>query len=429
MAGMNTLQGANLSLLSYKFSGENLGTSVRSLEAQIRELIPFGRHVLRGLFTRTFRPLVDFSRERSIRSALLGQNFSEVNLPYSLKAGYLAYPSYAYPLGIVAANGLYESIVFSLYGNIFFPRGRVLTQYNVMGPQIVESPRLANFSQMGFFNLRDLTAYLRAANHRNLLETVADAIGNGEYLYGNVNEYYIPGLKAHKKYDHRHPLLIVGRKGSSFTAVGYDFRGRFSLISVDGGSLVSSLLSRASFDFVMPYYHGTPPLLQAYKWCQKEPIPVNIQLVKAQVLDYLNSRAPSSNYLKDMATGKSNPDFVNLHPAESEFGFKAILLYKLLFKAFLQGDMPIDLRTSKVLTDFTNITRAKITYLQKVNAVIPDKKNSDAVNRMANWASAFHLKLYAYGQRKLNKSILESDLDHFEDVAGAEAAALNDWFN
>ena len=130
-------------------------------------------------------------------------------------------------------------------------------------------------------------------NGIDILNCNVEMINCGYYISGQYDEFYIPGTKAYGKVPHNHRFILFGydNQKKTFKSATYLDTGFYDCFEIKFSDFLSAVSSNAPLQ-TFNYYSVN----KDYKTC------VDINLVRMQLIDYLNARN-SKDPLPDLVYG------------------------------------------------------------------------------------------------------------------------------
>ena len=168
-----------------------------------------------------------------------------VKLPMEKSPIIKTYNTRSFPLGILQAQGdkTWPWIYNKFINCVYFP-------YQERKFDICMEDWWFTRSQVFSVQLLRLTPEYLSFNSINIISIIQECIDNGKYIYGFLNERYIPAKPNYLKSDFNHEYLIYGYD-SDKQFIGYTSSGRYEEYSVPYADYIKSIECKKEFDICM----------------------------------------------------------------------------------------------------------------------------------------------------------------------------------
>lgn len=171
-----------------------------------------------------------------------------MDLPLEQKPVIITYNNKSFPLGIIQSLGDKTlPWIYNKYINcVYFPNQE--RKYDLC----MEDWWFTREKVFSIQLLRLSPEYLEFENF-DVISIIKECLGKGIYIYGYLNERFIPTKSAYNRYDHNHEYLIYGYNDDKeeFTFIGYNSNDRYEKYYIKYSDYIKSIECLDVFDIYL----------------------------------------------------------------------------------------------------------------------------------------------------------------------------------
>ena len=197
-------------------------------------------------------------------------------LPFDIEAPSIAYHNKAFPLGIMKANlPDFDTWICNKRINSIYETDK--NCYNLYDDDIWSYKDKITTPQS--FHI---TPKIFLCPSFDIVGIVKDMVNQGNYVFGQYNELYVPSKSAYQKYDFVHDYLIFGYDDENhvFKSAGYLSNQKYELFDLKYDDYLNSV-KYFCFSRMAIYFHQID--------CSVKSV-IDMACIKTQIMDYLMSR-------------------------------------------------------------------------------------------------------------------------------------------
>lgn len=309
------------------------------------------------------------------------------SLPFDKNPPYKAYLETAFALGIVAAGLDVRNLLSLYYLNLAAPSTAAAQMPGACQLFIMPWNTLQRFRAYGYLREIRPAFDLRHEDPQVMVEWVINTLADGGYVYATVNEYFIPGTRAHAAREpYTHPCLITACDAAqeTFTAYSYLSDGTYGSTLVPYAVWAHAFTQRGDRSR-MPDAHFHEPVL--YGIAQSK-TPFSLE-----VFDRLATARALANYV--------NCRFDKYETCEQEvYGTDAVGAFLERMAAAAGAGNALDLRGTRTLMEHRRIMTMTLEHAQGQSAMQRSDRIERAFKALETWASALHSLAYDYERKR-----------------------------
>jgi len=283
-------------------------------------------------------------------------------------------------LGVLFLNPTYKNHFLTHYANLYYDFNFKLV--NFISPKFYTEESFFVSTEIGYDN-PDIVS------EKYFFELIQHMMNEGYYIYGNVNEKYIPNRDAYQKHDLTHNILFYGLDtvDKKFDSIAYihemDSSFQYKPEKLDYYNFINSIKNTHEES----YTHFSKNYIHFFKNKPSYSFSFDARLLLTQLDDYLSSKNTTFST-------QCNPNRV--------YG---ICVYDAIIAMFKASE-EINLRTTKLLLEHKQCMLQKIEYIILKNIIHPQSYTSE-YKKIVRAFDKVHLLAIKYNLTK-SKSIKEA---------------------
>lgn len=208
---------------------------------------------------------------------------SKKRLPFAMDVELATYQTPAYTLGIIKANvSNYSCWLSNNYVNCVF-----ITAFNLCNGDgwAIREGVLEKSSYQ--YSKEEMLC-----DNKYIINNTRDLLNKNCYVYGLINEKYIPGKKHYKEKDYIHSYLLIGYDDEKevFLSVGYSEKGRYCECEIAYKDYYIGL--QESND-------GGNVVIDCYKVIRSYVNDIDIDVIRSKLICYLESENHPDDYFPE----------------------------------------------------------------------------------------------------------------------------------
>jgi len=300
---------------------------------------------------------------------------------------YKAYLETAFALGIWGADLDLRNLLSRYYVNLAAPVATAATLPGACQLFIMPWNTLQRFCEGGYLSATLPGFDLRRTDPQEAIAWVIGALEAGAYVYATVNEFFLPGTRAHAAGVHyTHPSLITACDGDAqtFSACTYLADGTYGSTSVSYTGWAQAFTQRGDRDR-MPDAHFHDPVL---KGITRSRTPYSLE-----VFDRLAVANAVANYV--------HCRFEKYERYDREiYGVDAARVFLERIAAAAGAGEAIDLRGTRTLMEHRAILVLVLEHAQRELALRETARIERALSALATWTRTLHSLAYDYERER-----------------------------
>jgi hypothetical protein len=353
----------------------------------------------------------------------------DVTLPLDRDPPYRTYLSVgAHPLGILGAVSDLRPLLASDYINLACRKDP--EEQGFLGTAIVPRRTISDFIAGGYCESFETEAKpaFTPSSIRHTVAWLVERIAQSYYVFAHVNEYYIPGKRAHLRGDGPHDALIVGcdTGGRVFRIATYFANGQYTVANLSFERLVMAITLLGNRALVGDSICCVPVLL-AVRPTKALRLSFDRSAACKNLTDYLFSRAPVERMaISDDPRYAGDWSAACGYPTESySYGMNAVATLAEHLRNFSQNGRRIDMRDTRALWEQKKILHSNMRIWSREPRPSHIRDLVASYAKVVTWAQRLHLLAFAYNteQQREGRGLL-LHLESADSVQQAERKVL-----
>ena len=220
---------------------------------------------------------------------------------------------------------------------------------------------------LGCVTSRELHGALNSHGANELMTEMIEALRRGECLWGNVNEYYIPGTHPFSRYDFRHPLLVTAWNPETLSFTSLNYTGRtYQPSEIPAAQLLRALRSNGRLGGLMSVRFHQQQRLQAISMVPGLSLGANAAVASAQIERYLNGEPPLQDCFSVLCQSPAAQSVtIAPKPYACAYGIRTWENVRSFVDRVTGGQVRVDMRPSRVLLEHKQIMELRLKEMQR----------------------------------------------------------------
>ena len=311
-----------------------------------------------------------------------------MNLPFEKNSDIITYNNKSFPLGIIQSLG--DKVLPWLYNKyincVYFPNQE--RQYDLC----MEDWWFTKEKVFSIQLLRLSPKYLKFKS-LNVISIIEECIDNGIYIYGFLNEKYIPNKYAYNQYDFTHEYLLYGydKEKRGFSSVGYNKNNKYEEYCISYNDYIKSIECMDSFDIYLVQLNN------------EFDFSIDIEYITQDISEYLSSSNTREDNKKKL------------------YGLNCWRHFIKNTKNDIREKCRIDIRHTRLFMEHKNFMLKRIEYLKQAGYI----KNNLSYKDIQEGANKAYLLSLKYNMTH-NNSIAEKIINLYNNILIDEEKILKE---
>lgn len=332
-------------------------------------------------------------------------------LPFALEIPVRSYLNHAFPLSIVDQIAGCRPYLYESFIQVFFPHRKEDYDRFLMLPSLT----VEGWEEMGLLRTRVIDTHSRGLSRPPaLIELLTEGIADGYYAEIHIDEYFLPGRPCYGNTHSVHDNMIIGYEWPEkvFHVAGYGADYEVAPMGFED-------VLRAFYH--MPRNEMARRYLRLIKPRKTPSRPFDLEAVRRQLSDYLNSRASLTP--RQM---RRKPLYWKARRFTGEWGVQSYRALQDYLAEMSRQGRPLDLRATRTLWEHKSCMLERLRYLEEQGRFRDGRLFSFSYAPVESGARMLRFQAYQYNSGGFKREDLEEAAAQLQCMKETEAAVLSE---